>query len=65
MAITFYISLLVASFIEYLVDIRISEILVEPRDPSITKELGRSVLIAAIWIPYFLKSKRVRNTFTR
>ena len=28
-------------------------------------ELARSVLGAAIWIPYFLRSRRVRNTFVR
>ena len=27
------------------------------------KEVMRSLIVAAIWIPYFLNSKRVRNTF--
>ena len=27
------------------------------------RELARAVISAAIWIPYFLKSKRVANTF--
>jgi len=34
-------------------------------DPDALKELIRSVIGAAIWIPYFMKSVRVRNTFTK
>jgi hypothetical protein len=37
----------------------------ESTDHESLKELSRAVLIAAIWIPYFLRSKRVKNTFTR
>lgn len=33
-----------------------------PTDPSTIKEAIRGVVIAAIWVPYFNVSKRVRNT---
>lgn len=35
----------------------------QPTDPESVKDITRSIFGAAIWIPYFLKSKRVKNTF--
>lgn len=32
---------------------------------GLMKDLGRSIFSATIWIPYFMVSKRVKNTFVR
>lgn len=32
-------------------------------DPDAFRELSRSVIACAIWVPYMLRSRRVRNTF--
>lgn len=34
-------------------------------DMESVKELIRSVIGVAIWVPYFIKSRRVRNTFSK
>lgn len=34
-------------------------------DTSMLRDMIRSMLTCAIWIPYFLKSERVKNTFIR
>lgn len=37
----------------------------EQSDPQAAKELGRSIIGAVIWVPYFFVSKRVKQTFVR
>jgi H+/Cl- antiporter ClcA len=32
-------------------------------DPEIIRDIARSIIGAVVWIPYFLVSKRVKNTF--
>lgn len=39
--------------------------LAELDDPEIYKEIARSIVGAMIWVPYFLVSKRVKNTFVK
>jgi hypothetical protein len=34
-------------------------------DPATIAEIGKSLIVAAIWVPYMIFSKRVRNTFVR
>ena len=38
---------------------------IEAMAPAIIKDFGRAVVACLVWIPYFLLSKRVSNTFVR
>jgi len=61
-----YIGLIVFSLIFIPLDaIIVSSIFpdIQVFDAETMKELGRSIIVGIIWIPYMLISKRVKNTF--
>jgi hypothetical protein len=61
-----YMVLLAASVVFILLDAWLVTLVLpdEPMlDPETTKELGRSLITSLIWIPYMLRSIRVKNTF--
>ncbi|WJH30608.1 DUF2569 domain-containing protein [Paenibacillus sp. CC-CFT742] len=60
--IIFYSVSLVVGIIDYLLLLQIP-MASELEDGSSMREIVKSVLTCAIWIPYFIKSVRVRNTF--
>ncbi|HEU4436023.1 MAG TPA: DUF2569 domain-containing protein, partial [candidate division Zixibacteria bacterium] len=35
------------------------------KDTQALKEMARTIIAAAVWIPYFLRSRRVKNTFVK
>ena len=48
---------------EIISDKLIQGILNEPADASVTTTFIRAVVLSCIWIPYFIRSRRVANTF--
>ncbi|WFR62329.1 DUF2569 domain-containing protein [Paenibacillus amylolyticus] len=62
--IMFYSVSLAVGIIDYLLLLQIP-MARELEDGSSLRDIGRSALACAIWIPYFIKSERVHNTFVR
>ncbi|MDT0121688.1 DUF2569 domain-containing protein [Paenibacillus sp. RRE4] len=62
--IIFYSLSLAVGVVDYLLLYQIP-IARELEDGSSIRDIARSVIACAIWIPYFRKSERVKNTFVR
>ncbi|WP_423805225.1 DUF2569 domain-containing protein [Paenibacillus illinoisensis] len=58
----YYSVSLAVGIIDYLLLLQIP-LAKELEDGSAIRDIVRSVLTCAIWIPYFMKSERVHNTF--
>jgi len=62
--IIFYSVSLIIGVIDYLLVIQIP-LASELEDGSSLRDIVKSVITCAIWIPYFMKSERVHNTFIK
>ena len=61
--IAWLLSLAAVQTIDYVLVAQIPAAAAQPSDSEGMKDLARSIIAAAIWIPYFIRSKRVKNTF--
>ena len=58
------IGLMLASVVANLVQVLLNAAMFEVVDSDTIQPVIHACVLGAIWIPYFLKSKRVKNTFT-
>lgn len=64
LVIIFLLANLAFAIADYLLSMRIPLVASMP-DESTPTQIARQAVSCVIWIPYFLKSKRVRNTFVK
>jgi len=60
----FYLSNFVFVLLDFILAYQIPLIRENKLDEGSARELMRSLIAVIIWVPYFLTSKRVKNTFT-
>lgn len=63
--IIFYVANLVFVVADFFMGDMIPAVAAEKNDPEVIKEVARSIVGVLIWVPYFLVSKRVKNTFVK
>ena len=63
-AVKFIIWLMVASILANLVQVFLNVSMFNEMDYETIEPFIHTSIYGAIWIPYFIKSKRVKNTFT-
>ncbi|MBT2291765.1 DUF2569 domain-containing protein [Paenibacillus albidus] len=58
----YYVTNLIVLIIDYVLLANI-ELVQQMNEGGSMQDIGRLIISCAIWVPYFLRSKRVRNTF--
>jgi len=65
---TLYVTMLVLNVIFVVSDFFMGNaipLVAASKDTQALREMARTIIAAAIWIPYFLRSRRVKNTFVK